>query len=987
MAHARILCGRILAQLLNGPPAPGGPYERKMVDFDKIGDNITSFGHGFGRAMQKVFGSRNARVVKKMAARIPQINQHEEWAKGLSQEDMAAQTAAWKEEVRAGKTLDALLPQAFAMVREAATRTLGLRHYDVQFIGGMVLHNSGIAEMATGEGKTLVATLPAYLNALENTVFVVTVNDYLARRDCEWMQPVYEYLGLTVGAIQSYMSPQERHPVYASDIVYGTNNEFGFDYLRDNMKSRATDQVQKVLSFAIIDEVDSILIDEARTPLIISGPAQGDAEKYRVGMAVARKLVPDEHCELKEKEKQAILTEDGIVEAQKQLDVEDFYSSAQHMEWPHVLEQCLRALHLYQGDTDYVVKDGRVVIVDEFTGRLMDGRRWGDGLHQAVEAKEGLRPKAENQTLATITFQNYFRMFNKLAGMTGTALTEAGEFANIYDLDVVAIPTNRPITRKDDADVIYLEENDKWKAIVDEIEEVTGAGQPVLVGTTSIENSEKISNALKRRGVRHEVLNAKHHEREADIIAQAGRKGSVTVATNMAGRGTDIVLGGNVDGLLEEQVKLRKLNVEEASAEVESLRQELEAACTTEKQEVLSAGGLYVLGTERHESRRIDNQLRGRAGRQGDPGRTRFFLSLDDPLMRRFYKDWVKNFLSRAGMGGGEPVESRMVSNAIRKAQKKVENYHFEIRKNLLEYDEVMDKQRHLIYEHRQFALNSEGLSERIFAMFDEVLNTTIETYRGDGREIPTDYEAIAVWAQRKWSSELTAEDLESIGIDAVYDKCMEEIQTLYDQRREQFGEELLGELERFLMLNAIDSKWKDHLYTMDALRAGIGLRGYAQVDPKTEYKREGLDRFQELLFAVADEVTGFVLRMQLKARDDAALERNYQGARASHPSFSATGGPSGGGAAAPAQRPKQRVAVGYSAPASAAQKETERMKARQAQEEAAAAAAAQEGAASPSAATSTVDQSEDSAFAKVGRNEPCPCGSGKKFKQCHGKA
>ncbi|MAW59701.1 MAG: preprotein translocase subunit SecA [Planctomycetes bacterium] len=950
---------------------------------------MTSLGHGLGRALKKVFGSRNARVVKKMAARIPQINSHEEWAKGLSQEDMAAQTASWKEEVKAGRKLDEILPQAFAMVREAAVRTLGLRHYDVQLVGGMVLHNSGIAEMATGEGKTLVATLPAYLNALENTVFVVTVNDYLARRDAEWMQPVYEYLGLQVGAIQSNMSPQERHPIYASDIVYGTNNEFGFDYLRDNMKSRLDDQVQKVLSYAIIDEVDSILIDEARTPLIISGPAQGDAEKYRVGMAAARKLKPDEHVELKEKEKQAILTEDGIVEAQKLLSIDDFYSSAAHMEWPHILEQCLRALHLYQLDTDYVVKDGRVVIVDEFTGRLMDGRRWGDGLHQAVEAKEGLRPKAENQTLATITFQNYFRMFNKLAGMTGTALTEAGEFANIYDLDVVAIPTNKPIARKDEADVIYLEEGDKWKAIVDEIEEVRDNGQPVLVGTTSIENSEKISNALNRRGIRHEVLNAKQHEREADIVAQAGRKGAVTVATNMAGRGTDIVLGGNVEGLLREELQRRKIDPETQEAEVEAVRAELEQACKAEKQEVLGAGGLYVLGTERHESRRIDNQLRGRSGRQGDPGRTRFFLSLDDPLMRRFYKDWVKNFLSRAGMGSGEPVESRMVSNAIRKAQKKVENYHFEIRKNLLEYDEVMDKQRHLIYEHRQEALNAEGLDERIFAMFDEVLGATLETYRGDGRDIPTDFEAIQVWAQRKWASELTLEQLQEAGDEGMYELLMGEVRELYAKREEEFGAELMRELERFLMLNAIDSKWKEHLYTMDALRAGIGLRGYAQVDPKTEYKREGLERFQELLFSVADEVTGYILRMQLKARDDEALERNYAGARASHPNFSATGGPvaAAGGAAQqrPQQRPKQRVAVGYTPPQNAAQRETQRMKDRQAQEEAAAKEA--EAAEQAAATTSTATDSQGDAYAKVGRNEPCPCGSGKKFKQCHGKA
>ncbi|MCH2102341.1 MAG: SEC-C domain-containing protein, partial [Planctomycetes bacterium] len=567
-------------------------------------------------------------------------------------------------------------------------------------------------------------------------------------------------------------------------------------------------------------------------------------------------------------------------------------------------------------------------------------------------------------------------------------LTEAGEFANIYDLDVVAIPTNRPITRKDEADVIYLEENDKWKAILDEIEVVTEKGQPVLVGTTSIENSEKIANALKRRGIRHEVLNAKQHEREADIVAQAGRKGSVTVATNMAGRGTDIVLGGNVEGLLREELQRRKIDPESEGPEVEAARAELEAACKAEKEEVLGSGGLYVLGTERHESRRIDNQLRGRSGRQGDPGRTRFFLSLDDPLMRRFYKDWVKNFLSRAGMGSGEPVESRMVSNAIRKAQKKVENYHFEIRKNLLEYDEVMDKQRHLIYEHRQEALRAEGLTDRIFAMLDEVLHSTLETYRGDGRDVPTDYEAIHVWAQRKWASEITVEELERAGDDQLYDLLTSEVHELYKKREDQFGEELMRELERFLMLNAIDSKWKEHLYTMDALRAGIGLRGYAQVDPKTEYKREGLERFQELLFSVADEVTGYILRMQMKARDDDALEQNYQGARASHPNFSSTAGPITG-ANAPGsgqQRPRQRVAVGYSAPQSSPQGETARMQQRQAREDAKAEADAKKDCCSDPDCERPESSGKTKAV-KVGRNDPCPCGNGKKYKHCCGKA
>jgi preprotein translocase subunit SecA len=965
-----------------------------MVDFDAIGDAMTSLGHGLGKALHAVFGSRNARVVKRLRAFIPKIDAHEEWAAGLTQEQMAEQTAKWKKEIAAGTPLKEILPQAFAMVREAATRTLGLRHYDVQLVGGMVLHESGIAEMATGEGKTLVATLPAYLNALENPVFIVTVNDYLARRDATWMAPVYEYLGLKVGAIQSWMPPAERHPVYACDVIYGTNNEFGFDYLRDNMKSRREDQVQKVLSYAIIDEVDSILIDEARTPLIISGPATGNAERYWQGMLVARKLKPEEHCELKEKEKQAILTEEGIVASQQLLKVDDFYTGAGNMEWPHILEQCLRALHLYELDVDYVVKEGRIVIVDEFTGRLMDGRRWGDGLHQAVEAKEGLKPRAENQTLATITFQNYFRMFNKLSGMTGTALTEAGEFANIYDLDVVEIPTNKPITRSDEADVIYLHEKDKWTAIADEIAETNEKGQPMLVGTTSIETSEMLSGALNRRGIRHSVLNAKQHESEAEIVAQAGRIGSVTVATNMAGRGTDIVLGGNADGLLKAEMTKRKWEDETHATEIEERRAELEELCQGERGDVLTAGGLYVLGTERHEARRIDNQLRGRAGRQGDPGRTRFFLSLDDALMKRFYRDWVKNFLGRAGMGGGEPVESKMVSNAIRKAQRKVEQYHFEIRKNLLEYDEVMDKQRHLIYEHRQEALEAKDLREKIHEMFAEVIGGTVNTYHGDGREVATDWDAMSLWAQRKWDSALTSADLEAAGLDEVENKLNLEVAEIYKGRVEEFGDELMGELERFLMLNAIDTKWKEHLYTMDSLRAGISLRGYAQVDPKAEYKREGLERFQELLFTVADEVTGYVLRMKLGAADENKLEDTYQGARASHPQMapaSATGGPasSTGGPGGARQRPRQKVAVGYSAPTSTAagqremwqkaQKATEAQEAAEREAKEAEAAAAST---TPEAPTEPTDP-----YAKVGRNDACPCGSGKKFKQCHGKA
>ena len=674
------------------------------------------------------------------------------------------------------------------MVREVGERTLGLRAYDVQLIGGMVLHSGSIAEMATGEGKTLAATLPAYLNALAGKVYVVTVNDYLAGRDAEWMKPVFDYLGVKVGAIQSHMRPAERHPVYAGDILYGTNNEFGFDYLRDNMKSRLEDQVQKQLGFAIIDEVDSILIDEARTPLIISGPPTGDAEQYRKGVTFARRLREGLHYELKEKEKQAILTEDGIVEAQKIIGIDDFYSSAEHMEWPHIFEQCLRALHLYSADVDYVVKDGQIVIVDEFTGRLMEGRRWGDGLHQSVEAKEGIRPRAQNQTLATITFQNYFRLFDKLSGMTGTALTEAGEFARIYDLDVVAIPTNKPIARDDVADLVYLTEKDKWLAIAAEIERAHEKGQPVLVGTTSIEKSELLSSMLKRRGLKHEVLNAKQHDREAEIVALAGSKGAVTVATNMAGRGTDIKLGGNVEVLTEREAAGKELS-ESALAE---LHQKIEVQCATDRGAVLEAGGLYVLGTERHEARRIDNQLRGRAGRQGDAGYSRFFLSLDDDLMRRFYRDWVKNFLGKAGMGEGEPVESRIVSRAIEKAQKKVEAYHFEIRKNLIEYDEVMNEQRKLIYDQRQDALDANGLDDTVRAMYENMVQETTERYAGDGRDVAPDYEALALWAQRKWDWEGSESDLSEIPYAQIAEMFLLDAITRLDAREEELGSLLL---------------------------------------------------------------------------------------------------------------------------------------------------------------------------------------------------
>jgi preprotein translocase subunit SecA len=943
-----------------------------MVDIEAITDSLKGLGEGFGRTLNKVFGSQNARVVKRMAPLVKAVAAQEAWAEGLTDEQIREQTITWKQEVADGRSLDDILPQAFAIVRVASQRTLGLRHYDVQIIGGGVLHSGSIAEMATGEGKTLVATLAAYLNALKGKVFVVTVNDYLARRDAEWMAPVYRFLGLEVGSIQSNMPPSERHPVYAGDIIYATNNELGFDYLRDNMKSRIEDQVQHSLDFAIIDEVDSILIDEARTPLIISGPATGNAEKYRIGMQAARKLVVEDHFETKEKEKTAILTEAGIEVAQKDLGIEDFYSGAENMEWPHILEQCLRALHMYADEVDYVVKDSAIIIVDEFTGRLMEGRRWGDGLHQAVEAKEGLRPKAENQTLATITFQNYFRLYGKLSGMTGTALTEAGEFAKIYDLDVIQIPTNRPIARLDDKDVVYLETPDKWKAIATEIGEAKEKGQPVLVGTTSIENSELLSGILNRRGIKHNVLNAKQHAREAEIVAQAGRKSSVTVATNMAGRGTDIVLGGNAEAMLPHEVVNRKVDPEDETA-ITALKKDLEESHDVEREEVLTAGGLYVIGTERHESRRIDNQLRGRSGRQGDPGRSRFFLSLDDPLMRRFYKDWVKNFLSKAGMGGGEPVESKMVSNAIKKAQNKVEDYHFEIRKNLLEYDEVMNEQRRMIYDQRQCALLSDGLRDRIDSMAEQVIDHASELYGGDGRDVEPDWDAMNTWAERKWTYQGGADALEQAGINGCAPYMLEDFRKCYTARVEKYGDETMMGLERFLLLNSIDTKWKEHLYLMDALRSGINLRGYAQVDPKNEYKREGLERFDELLYHIADDVTNYVLRVEMKSEDEERLGRAYAGQNAAHPTF--------GGSVSQARpaAPRRQVAVGYTPPASRTQA------AAKAAEPTGDTTAEMEAASQPPADTG--QQTPDVAKPKAARNAPCPCGSGKKYKQCHGKS
>jgi len=704
------------------------------MSWDDITDKFSRVGEGFGRLAKRLVGSENEREVRRLTPVIEEINGLESWADGLDRDAIQAEVAGMRESVRKGDaTLDDCLTRMFALTRTASQRTLGMRHYDVQLVGGYVLHEGKIAEMMTGEGKTLMATLALALNALaDRPCYLVTVNDYLARRDAEWMKPIYEYLGLSVGAIQSSLDPSARKPVYGSDIVYATNNELGFDYLRDNMKTSLDQQVQKDLYFAIVDEVDSILIDEARTPLIISGPAEDHVGRYREADGVARQLVEDEHYEVKEKERQASLTEDGIVRAQEILGVESFYVPG-FEDWPHYIENALRAHSLYEKDKEYVVEDAQdpqtgqvrpeVVIVDEFTGRKMAGRRWSDGLHQAVEVKEGLEPKQETQTLATITFQNYFRMFDKLAGMTGTAITEAGEFHKIYTLDVVSVPTNRPIARADHVDVVFRTLPEKWSAICDEIERVQAIGQPVLVGTASVENSEHLSGLLRERGVSHEVLNAKNHEREAHIVAMAGSKGAITVSTNMAGRGTDIKLGGNFEYRLEQALEGAGLEAGDLEHldEIDRIRKEVEEQSARDEAEILELGGLYVLGTERHEARRIDNQLRGRTGRQGNVGESRFYLSLQDPLMRIFYRDWVVNAMERLGMSEGQPIESGMVTRQVAKAQKKVEDRNFEIRKSLLEYDEVMDHQRTEIYAARQAVLEGEDLKDRVGTMISNV--------------------------------------------------------------------------------------------------------------------------------------------------------------------------------------------------------------------------------------------------------------------------
>ena len=919
----------------------------------------------FDKVLTKVFGSSNERFLKTIRPLIERINEFEPGIQKLSDEQLRERTAFFKAQIadavkdardkddrkyREQEALNEILPEAFAIVREASVRTTGMRHFDVQLIGGVVLHQGKIAEMRTGEGKTLVATLPAYLNALTGRgVNVVTVNDYLASRDAEWMGQIYRFVGLEVGCIQNDMDDFERQTAYAADITYGTNNEFGFDYLRDNMKFDLATCVQRGHYFAVVDEVDSILIDEARTPLIISGPSEESTDKYYQANSIIPQLVRGEELEegkktgdyvVDEKNHSAVLTEDGVDKAERLLGVGNLYEPS-NMELLHCVEQALKAHTLYKLDHQYVVQDGEVIIVDDFTGRLMKGRRWSDGLHQAVEAKEDVKIERENQTLATITLQNYFRLYEKLSGMTGTAETEAAEFHSTYKLDVIVIPTHMPMVRKDNSDVIYLTLPEKWDAVVDEIKDLYEKGQPVLVGTVSVENSELISRRLQRVAVPHNVLNAKYHEREAEIVAQAGRKGSVTIATNMAGRGTDILLGGNPDFMAREFLKDEEIDPDEATES--QWREQFTRAkriVESEHKEVVSLGGLHILGTERHESRRIDNQLRGRSGRQGDPGSSRFFLSLEDDLMRIFAGDKVKALMQRLGMENGVAIESKMVSKRIEAAQKSVEGRNFETRKHLLEYDDVMNKQRETIYglrrqlmeepDQREYLVGETGVARDLLAdLTKQYLDSNLSPDEWDIENYKVQIHTVYAL-----DPEVEGIDFRNLGSEEIEQSIWEKLKVKYAEKEKQIGDEAMRTYERIIMLNIIDAQWKDHLLALDHLKQGIGLVGYGQKDPLVEYKKESFAMFEAMLDRIDTTTIRSLFNLQVvaeKAPDE--LQR---------------------------RRAARRFSMNFTGPnqgAAAAGEEAGRVK--------------------------TVVRSQP----KVGRNDPCPCGSGKKYKKCHGAA
>ncbi len=955
--------------------------------------------------LAKIFGTKHEREIKKILPLVAEINEREPSLKALTDQELAAKTVEFKQKLEQGATLDDIMLDAFAVCREAGGRVLGMRHFDVQLIGGIVLHRGMISEMKTGEGKTLVATLPVYLNALTGKgVHVVTVNDYLARRDSEWMGRLYKFLGLTVGLIVHGLDDDERRESYNCDVTYGTNNEFGFDYLRDNMKFRLDDCVQREHHYAIVDEVDSILIDEARTPLIISGPSEESTDKYYKVNGIIPRLVRGEVIEGKEpgqkyttgdftvdeRHRSVALTEEGVAKCERLLNVPNLYDP-EYIELNHHVQQGLRAHVLYTRDRDYLVKDGEVIIVDEFTGRLMPGRRWSDGLHQAVEAKEGVKIERENQTLATITFQNYFRMYKKLAGMTGTADTEAPEFSKIYNLEVVVIPTNRPSGRRDGDDIVYRTEDEKWRNAAKEIAEKHAKGQPVLVGTVSVERSEKLSGILKRNGVRHEVLNAKNHEREAYIIAQAGRKGAVTVSTNMAGRGTDILLGGNPEFLAQEDC-LKNKWVESIPKEqaqmvadqhyywfnrgdmhyrvpMERWREAFQghkAVCDPEHKEVVAAGGLHIVGTERHESRRIDNQLRGRAGRQGDPGSSRFYLSLQDNLLRVFGGDRIQNLMLRLGMEEDVPIESKMITKRIEAAQKAVEAQHFAMRKHVLEYDDVMNKQRQAVYGLRRNLLEGQDMKERIFEIVDGILATFIDTRCPEGAH-PTTWDMIGLQTdvQSQFGLRVTPADVDDMGRDAIEEHILGRLRQRYEEKEEVVGAAVMRETERMIWLSVIDAQWKDNLLSMDHLKEGIGMRAYGQKDPLVEYKKEAFTIFQDMMDRIEDETIRFLFFLQpvvgerplVPMPDDEWEQEQIPQA-------------TDGAQAQPTQEDRKEAKDQFvDLTKNILRKKEREMEALQFAGGATAATPGQQ-----------VIKSD-----KVGRNDPCPCGSGKKYKKCCG--
>ncbi len=866
----------------------------------------------FVNFIKKIVGTKNDREIKRLQPLVEQAGSYESALKTVSDDELRGYTPKFKERIENGEDLDTILPEAFAVVRETAWRTVNMRHFDVQLIGGAVLHEGKIAEMATGEGKTLVATLPVYLNALTGLgVHVVTVNDYLAKRDSEWMGPVYKFLGLSVGVILNNLDDAERKKSYACDVTYGTNNEFGFDYLRDNMKYTLDECVQREFNYAIVDEVDSILVDEARTPLIISGPAEESTDKYYKINKLIYQLKKDKDFKVDEKARTAYLTEDGVAKIERIINVDNLYDP-KYVDLLHHINQALKAHHLFNRDVDYIVKDGKVIIVDEFTGRLMDGRRFSDGLHQALEARENVKIERENQTLATVTFQNYFRMYKKLAGMTGTADTEAVEFKKIYNLDVMVIPTNRELIRTNFSDVIYRSEKEKFKAVISEIEELHKKGRPVLVGTLSIDKSERVSEMLKRRGVPHHILNAKNHEREAEIVAQAGRLKAVTISTNMAGRGTDILLGGNPEFLALSMCKGQR-DSEEYTKALEEARK----ICAKDKEEVIKLGGLHILGTERHESRRIDNQLRGRAGRQGDPGSSRFYVSLEDEIMRLFGSEKISPMLAKLGMAEDMPIEHPFITKAIENAQTRVEGHNFEIRKYLLEYDNVMNKQRETVYGMRKNLMSGDDVLDQILDMIEDICEGFVDEYAPE-KVYPEEWDLGSlknrIFETFFFHMEFDSIDFKNITKQGLLEMVKENAINIYKNKEADFGEGEFRALERFITLNSLDTHWKEHLLALDHLKEGIGLRGYGQKDPLREYQKESFELFLDMLEAARIDTVRKLFAIQ-PAKEE----------------------------------------ITFKEPVMFFNKGDELMS----------------------------SQEKDR---KIGRNDPCPCGSGKKYKKCCGR-